>query len=219
MTNEARSEQSQTTASPISRGRRGGPWDVLPPPPFSASGSPSMKNSVIGVRITPGTHGIHTDALVGILEGSRLGEPEDRMLSRHVGGFAREADESGNGRGIDDRAPALLEHLANLVLHAQEHRCLSHAHDPLEDILGIVMDEGTSAQIANVVVREVEPPELLNRRVDHSCDVSGVDTSASMSMLSTPVSSTSSTVCAAGSGSMSTTATRAPALAKATALA
>ena len=53
-----------------------------------------------------------------------LGETHDAVLARSVGGRVADADQPGDGGGVDDRAGAHLEHSSQLVLHAQP--------DPLE---------------------------------------------------------------------------------------
>ena len=82
VTNEAASEQSQTTASAISSGCPPVPWDdgqsILPP--FGIAQAFDHRRANIARTDT-----IDPNPLLGIFQRRSFGEPHDPMLARHIG--------------------------------------------------------------------------------------------------------------------------------------
>ena len=67
----------------------------------------------------PRTDGVDTNAPFGIFQCRRLREPNDAMFAGNVGHASR-ADQVTHGRHVHDgAAAALVQHLANLILHTQ----------------------------------------------------------------------------------------------------
>jgi len=48
--------------------------------------------------------GVDADTVLGVLERGRLGQPDDSVFARDVGGEPREADQTGDGHHVDDRS-------------------------------------------------------------------------------------------------------------------
>jgi hypothetical protein len=69
-----------------------------------------------------GTDGVDSHALLGVLERDGLGEADDAVLGRHVGGLVDGGDQSVDGGDVDDSAPASLLHEGEGVLGEVEGR-------------------------------------------------------------------------------------------------
>src|SRR5579859_4309092 len=67
----------------------------------------------------PWADAIHADIFLRELEGCRFRQSHNTMLRRIVGGEPFDRDQSGGRSSVNDCATALLEHLRDLVLHAE----------------------------------------------------------------------------------------------------
>ena len=97
-----------------------------------------------------------------------LGEPEHRVLRRGVVRLAGRGHHSGARRHVHDRATvALREHLAQLVLHAEEHAGEVDVDHALPLGAGVVDERLRLDADPGHVARAVEPAEALDRERDH----------------------------------------------------
>jgi hypothetical protein len=160
--NDASSEHSQTTAAATSSG--------VPTRVIACGAMISRWRSGVWFDISGGhdrgrTHRVDADAVVGVLDGRVLGQPHYAVLARRVGAEPDHGTQAGIGRGVHDRAAAVGEHLADLMLHAQECAAEVHRDCRVEVLVGRLVKQLVNAD-AGVVVREVEPPETLDDTLD-----------------------------------------------------
>jgi hypothetical protein len=109
----------------------------------------------------PGAAGadrVHPDALPGVLERGRPGQPHHPVLARDVRGEASEADEPGAG---------------GHVLQAQEHAGEVQRDGPVPVVERVIGGRRARTGRARVVERAVEVPPTGNRLVDHRLDLVG----------------------------------------------
>ena len=78
------------------------------------------------------------------------------MFAGHIGRAVAKADQAGDRGGVDDRAPAVAEHVLDFVLHAQPHALQVDANDLRPALFRIVAGLGHAALDAGIVERAVE---------------------------------------------------------------
>src|SRR3954447_2572802 len=118
-----------------------------------------------------GADGVDADPARRVLQRGALGEAEDAVLGGMVGGAAGVADEAAERRTVDDRAAALLAHLAQLVLHARPHAAQVDRGDAVEAAGRLVGGVAEREHDARVVVGHVEPAELSDGPVHQRGDL------------------------------------------------
>ena len=103
----------------------------------------------------------------GVLERGGLGQADDAVLGRAVGRRADAADQARGGGQVDDRAAApLLEHLGDLVLHAQPDAAQIDADDAIEFIVGHLIHPQRRPLDRCDVRGAVQPAVTRNRALD-----------------------------------------------------
>src|SRR5208282_5873483 len=77
--------------------------------------------------------------------------------------------DSRTAGGVDYHAAALLDHLRDRILAAEEHALQAHVHDPVPFFLAGV-HYGFGHEDAGVIEQDVEPAERAYRFIDHALD-------------------------------------------------
>src|ERR1019366_1234959 len=90
----------------------------------------------------------------------------DAAFRRLVGGKIRHALDSRAAGGVDDHAAALLDHLRDRILAAEEYALQTHVHDPVPFFLARV-HHVFGHEDAGVIEQDVEPAERAYRFIDH----------------------------------------------------
>src|SRR5947209_9738058 len=99
---------------------------------------------------------VDADATSGVFEGGRLGQAEHAVLGRGIGRQSWVADDAADRRAIDDRAAALLKHLAQLVLYAAPHAAQVDRHHAIPLVAADVSRVDTALHDACVVERRIQ---------------------------------------------------------------
>src|SRR3954470_11185297 len=108
---------------------------------------------------------VHADPLVGVLDGRVLRQAADAVLARGVRAQEPNGPQAGVRRRVDDGAAARPEHVADLVLHAEERAAQVDGDDAIE--LGVVgLVQALVDADAGVVVGVVEAAIALDRLGD-----------------------------------------------------
>ena len=125
VTNEAASEHNQTTASAISSG--------CPMRPIGSLASMALmiwsaqlglgSQNLIDQRCLdrPRADGVDPNAGLGVLQGRGFRQAEDAVFAGRIGRHAVRAHQPEVRSGVDDCAPALVQHVREFVFHAQPH--------------------------------------------------------------------------------------------------
>src|SRR3954451_11422225 len=120
----------------------------------------------------PGADGVHPDPLVGVLDGRVLRQAADPVLARGVRAQEPDGAQAGVRGRVDDGATARLEHVADLVLHAEERAAQVDGDHAVELVVGGLVEALVDAD-AGVVVGVVEAAVALDRRGDDALAVLG----------------------------------------------
>jgi hypothetical protein len=108
----------------------------------------------------PRAHGVHPDALARDFARRRLGEPDHRVLRRHIGRHARRPDEAGDGSGVDHGAAALTDHLRQDVAQAEENALHVHADHGVEHRLVVLRGRASLAFDAALLKKQSIRPNV-----------------------------------------------------------
>ena len=112
------------------------------------------------------THTVDADAVAAIFRSGGLGQADHRVLAGGIDRLRRRAHQARHRCRIDDRPAALLEHLADLVLHAQPRALDVDVDDAVEQrFLGVGQRQVLFLD-AGVVKGAVEAAEIRHRLVD-----------------------------------------------------
>src|SRR3954469_8342844 len=118
----------------------------------------------------PRADGVHADPLVGVLDGRVLRQPADPVLARGVRAQEPDGAQAGVRGRVDDGPAARLEHVADLVLHAEERPAQVDGDHAVELVVGGLVKALVDAD-AGVVVGVVEAAVALDRLGDDALAV------------------------------------------------
>src|SRR5438552_2297910 len=122
-------------------------------------------------RDRPWSHGIDPNILFGVFERDRFGQPGDGVLAGGVERSRGKPDQPRNGRVVDDRTAARLQHRRNLVLERQPHALHVDVHDLVVRLFGLIRQRSQRLLDAGVVEGTIEPAESRQRPSDHRLDI------------------------------------------------
>ena len=106
-------------------------------------------------------------AAAGGLEADHLGQADQPVLGRDIGGLVRRSDEAVRGGDVDDPSPALLFHLRHRGGDAVERGRQIDRQDCVP-LGGREFLHRRGELDAGIVDEDVEPSELFDRRLDQS---------------------------------------------------
>src|SRR5215207_6240158 len=113
------------------------------------------------------------DVLLGRLERRHLGEADDAVLRRHVGGLEGRGDEPMRRGDVDDAPPPGLAHRRHGKAGGVEGGGQVDGDDLVPPLNRELID-WRDVLDAGVVDEDVEPPEGLERQIDHALDRAGL---------------------------------------------
>src|SRR5882724_6001862 len=122
-------------------------------------------------RDRPWSHGIDPNILFGVFERDRFGQPGDGVLAGGVERRRGKPDQPRNGRVVDDRTAARLQHRGNLVLERQPDALYVDVHDLVVRLFGLIRQRSQRLLDAGVVEGKIEPAETRQRPSDHRLDI------------------------------------------------
>jgi hypothetical protein len=118
-----------------------------------------------------GRDDVDADAAMADLCRGCTGDADDTVLRTNIFDHVGKAGDARNRRGVDDRAAAVVEHVADLVLHAQEHAGHVNRNAALPLIDRVISKRRLTGLEAGIVERRVQAAEGVDRGLDHRLDL------------------------------------------------
>src|SRR5437016_9202971 len=110
--------------------------------------------------------GIDPNAPCGIVECSAFGQPKHSVLGGLICSALGTAHQPSDRRAVDDSATSLLEHLAQLELHATPHAAEIDGHHAVKVFPGSISSLCDNILNAGIVVGCIEPSKGSARPLD-----------------------------------------------------
>ncbi len=120
------------------------------------------------------TNGIDANPPCGIIESRTFRQPQNAVLRSLICSAPGASYQSSNRRAVDDSAASLLEHLAQLELHATPYTAQIDGHHAVKIFPGGLGSFCDNILNAGIVVGCIEPSECSNRPLDHCFHLSVV---------------------------------------------
>src|SRR5258705_5905482 len=121
-----------------------------------------------------GTYDVHPNAAASGFKRGGLGQSHHAVLARAVGCETSGANQPGYRRHVHDgSAPALLEHLLNLVLQTKPCAFEIDVNGAVPILLGLFGDRDERSLDPGIVERDIQAAKLFYRFADECLNISG----------------------------------------------